>query len=193
MRTGAPCLPPLAPLHCLGDTFGCASGWGWQLVPISPLPPGQLLVLPLASSSTALQGRLALPVFLTGEEKSGVCLCRSPLLPPRLTPQVAVFHRNVRLGSSLPHSSWVFFPSNLGLHLQLIFCLLPFSPETLMDTKWVTSELAWTTHPETGVSLEPALVLTSKGQGWPWLRSHENRGQSWPRPHGNHGCSPVPL
>ncbi|NXG08781.1 EPHB3 protein, partial [Sakesphorus luctuosus] len=23
-------------------------------------------------------------------------------------------------------------------------------PETLMDTKWVTSELAWTTHPETG-------------------------------------------
>uniref|UniRef100_A0A8C5UG29 Ephrin type-B receptor 3 n=1 Tax=Malurus cyaneus samueli TaxID=2593467 RepID=A0A8C5UG29_9PASS len=44
----------------------------------------------------------------------------------------------------------VFFPSNLGLHLQLLLSLLPFSPETLMDTKWVTSELAWTTHPETG-------------------------------------------
>lgn len=48
-----------------------------------------------------------------------------------------------------------------------------------MDTKWVTSELAWTTHPETGVSLEPAPVLTSKGY-------------SQPQPHRNRGCSPAP-
>ena len=34
----------------------------------------------------------------------------------------------------------------------IIFSLLPFT-ETLMDTKWATTELAWTAHPETGVSL----------------------------------------
>ncbi|KAK4820123.1 hypothetical protein QYF61_020498 [Mycteria americana] len=43
-----------------------------------------------------------------------------------------------------------FFPSNLGIRLQLLLSLLLLPPETLMDTKWVTSELAWTTHPETG-------------------------------------------
>lgn len=109
------------PLHWLGGTFGCASGWGWQPVPISPWPPGRLLVLPLACSSTALWGRLALPVLLTGEEKSGVCLRRSLLLPPCLTPQVAVFHRNVRLSSPLPHSSWFFSPLILAFISNYFF------------------------------------------------------------------------
>ncbi|XP_071898398.1 ephrin type-B receptor 3 isoform X2 [Anas platyrhynchos] len=40
------------------------------------------------------------------------------------------------------------------LPLLLLLLLLPAGrralEETLMDTKWVTSELAWTTHPETG-------------------------------------------
>lgn len=38
------------------------------------------------------------------------------------------------------------------------------SPETLMDTKWVTSELAWTSHPESGVSLPhrlPSVLVAS--------------------------------
>lgn len=36
----------------------------------------------------------------------------------------------------------------LKLSGSLFFCFA----ETLMDTKWATTELAWTSHPETGVS-----------------------------------------
>lgn len=42
-------------------------------------------------------------------------------------------------------------PVSVPLCLTLFSFLLPFT-ETLMDTKWATTELAWTAHPETGVS-----------------------------------------
>lgn len=53
------------------------------------------------------------------------------------------------------------FPGQPPRHLLflLILSLTPdlfpsvASLETLMDTKWVTSELAWTSHPESGVRL----------------------------------------
>uniref|UniRef100_A0A5F8HJU8 receptor protein-tyrosine kinase n=1 Tax=Monodelphis domestica TaxID=13616 RepID=A0A5F8HJU8_MONDO len=42
-------------------------------------------------------------------------------------------------------------PPGLAEHLTFLFFLLSLNPsETLMNTKWVTSELAWTPHPETG-------------------------------------------
>lgn len=41
-----------------------------------------------------------------------------------------------------------------------------------MDTKWVTSELAWTTHPETGVSLKPVLPPTATGPVGSWSLAH---------------------
>lgn len=56
------------------------------------------------------------------------------------------------------------FPFHLVFFLSFFFPLLIlllklsgsffffFSAETLMDTKWATTELAWTSHPETGVS-----------------------------------------
>lgn len=46
----------------------------------------------------------------------------------------------------------LFFPI-LSLAPDLFSSVAP--PETLMDTKWVTSELAWTSHPESGVRLLP--------------------------------------
>uniref|UniRef100_A0A8C5J2I0 Ephrin type-B receptor 3 n=1 Tax=Junco hyemalis TaxID=40217 RepID=A0A8C5J2I0_JUNHY len=76
----------------------------------------------------------------------------APLPPPPTMshPPSCCFPQKCQAQLSSPPLLLVFFPSNLGLHLQLFLFLLPFSPETLMDTKWVTSELAWTTHPETG-------------------------------------------
>lgn len=55
--------------------------------------------------------------------------------------------------------SLVFWPCLDNFLFLPILSLVPdlFSyvapPETLMDTKWVTSELAWTSHPESGVRL----------------------------------------
>uniref|UniRef100_A0A8D2QCI2 Ephrin type-B receptor 3 n=1 Tax=Zonotrichia albicollis TaxID=44394 RepID=A0A8D2QCI2_ZONAL len=76
----------------------------------------------------------------------------APLPPPPTMshPPSCCFPQKCQAQLSSPPLLLLFFPSNLGLHLQLFLFLLPFSPETLMDTKWVTSELAWTTHPETG-------------------------------------------
>lgn len=55
----------------------------------------------------------------------------------------------------------------------------PFSsfapPETLMDTKWVTSELAWTSHPESGVRRPSSPSLLSVG--CPLYLQHPS---SWP-------------
>lgn len=49
----------------------------------------------------------------------------------------------------------VFLPPSVGDFLILMSADPTFPPdvppETLMDTKWVTSELAWTSHPESGV------------------------------------------
>lgn len=44
---------------------------------------------------------------------------------------------------------WMTFLPTPSLAPDLFSSVAP--PETLMDTKWVTSELAWTSHPESGV------------------------------------------
>lgn len=41
---------------------------------------------------------------------------------------------------------------------SLCFFLSLLLTETLMDTKWATTELAWTSHPETGVSFMCSLI-----------------------------------
>lgn len=71
--------------HAGQEAWRCAGGRNGTP---SLSPPGQLLVMLPRCSGAALQGRLALPVLLTGEEKSGVCLCCSPsshhVSPPKL-------------------------------------------------------------------------------------------------------------
>lgn len=45
---------------------------------------------------------------------------------------------------------------------DLVVYFLCLFTETLMDTKWATTELAWTAHPETGVSLLGSVWLWSE-------------------------------
>lgn len=58
----------------------------------------------------------------------------------------------------MPDGNWFLTSLTFLGDFSLILRLAPdlpsvASPETLMDTKWVTSELAWTSHPESGVRL----------------------------------------
>ena len=63
---------------------------------------------------------------------------------------------------------WMTFLPTPSLAPDLFSSVAP--PETLMDTKWVTSELAWTSHPESGVRrLSLPLVFLASILAFPGL------------------------
>lgn len=68
---------------------------------------------------------------------------------------------------------WSPLPPCSSLSDLLVFFLLPFT-ETLMDTKWATTELAWTAHPETGVS---SLCSVCVFVEWNWNINGDTDGE----------------
>src|SRR4029434_8016324 len=47
----------------------------------------------------------------------------------------------------------------MSLIVVVVCAFVCLRTETLMDTKWATTELAWTAHPETGVSITECVCV----------------------------------